>query len=114
MNNLPIEKLTLEIFSPLVNSKFKLSVDDGHAVEVELTEAKALGGPHTVKPDRDGMVQEVFSLLFDGPVNPILPQRIYLFEHEKIGRFEIFIVPVEKIPAGIRYQALFNRQVTPK
>lgn len=114
MNNIPIEKLTLEIFSPLVNSKFKLSVDDAHSVNVELTEAKALDGPHTVKPDRNGMVQDVFSLLFDGPENPILPQRIYSFEHEKIGRFDLFIVPVKKIPAGIRYQALFNRSVRPK
>jgi len=111
---MPIEKLTLEIFSPLVNSKFKLSVDGGHPVEVELTEAKALDGPHTVKPDRNGMVQEVFSLMFDGPENPILQQRIYPFEHEKIGRFDLFIVPVKKIPDGVRYQALFNRSVRPK
>lgn len=114
MNNVPIEKLTLEIFSPLVSSKFKLSVDGAHFVEFELTEAKALDGPHTVKPDRNGLIQETFSLLFDGPENPALPQRIYLIEHEKIGRFDLFIVPVEKIASGVRYQALFNRLVTPK
>jgi hypothetical protein len=114
MNNIPIEKLTLEMFSPLVNSKFKLSADDGDPVDVKLTEANTLDGPHTVKPDRNGMVQEVFSLMFDGPENPTLPQRIYSFEHEQIGRFDLFIVPVKKIPAGIRYQALFNRLVRPK
>jgi hypothetical protein len=114
MNNVPIERLTLEIFSPLVNSKFKLLVDDSHSVVVELTEATAIGGPHTVKRDRNGMVQEVFSLIFDGPENPILQQRIYSFEHDKIGRFDMFIVPVGKIPGSVRYQALFNRLVRPK
>lgn len=114
MNNVPIENLTLETFSPLLNSKFKLSVDAAHSVNVELTEAKTLDGPHAVKSDRNGMVQEVFSLVFDGPETPLLPQRIYSFEHEKIGRFDLFIVPVEKIASGIRYQALFNRPVRPK
>ena len=114
MNNVPIEELTLEIFSPLVNSKFKLPIDGTHSLDMELTEAKALDGSYTMKPDRNGMVQEAFSLMFDGPENPVLPQRIYSFEHEKIGRFDLFIVPVERTAAGIRYQALFNRLARPK
>ena len=116
MNDVPTENLTLEIFSPLLNSKFKFSADGAHSLdmELELTEAKAFGGPHTVKPDRNGMVQDCFSLMFDGPESPVLPQRIYSLEHENIGRFDLFIVPVEKVPDGIRYQALFNRLVRPK
>jgi hypothetical protein len=49
-----------------------------------------------------------FSLLFSLPSGEYLPQASYLFEHEKIGRFPLFIVPV-KTPKGTRYEAIFSR-----
>jgi hypothetical protein len=111
MNNPPDKLLTFETFSPHVNTKFRLRLDDAKAVEMELVEAAHIAGAHDRVPNKNGLVQDVFSLLFHGPEDRLLPQRSYSFEHEKIGRFELFLVPVEKIPGAIRYQVIFNRLV---
>jgi hypothetical protein len=42
-----------------------------------------------------------------------LPQRIYGFENESVGRFDLFIVPIGRGAEGIRYQAAFNRLIKP-
>jgi hypothetical protein len=48
------------------------------------------------------------SIVFRGPREPVLPQRIYAFEHAGLGAFEIFIVPIGPDDAGMRYEAVFN------
>lgn len=111
MNIVPVKELKLETFSPLVNTKFRLLLDEVHAVEMELTDAVSIRGPHNSTPNKNGMVQDVFSLMFNGPADRPLPQRSYTFEHEKIGRFDLFVVPIEKTPDAIRYQVIFNRLV---
>jgi hypothetical protein len=111
MNIIPTKELALETFLPHVKSKFRVLSDGGQPVDLELAEAAGVAGAHGRVPNKNGMVQEVFSLMFDGPEQPVLPQRCHAVEHEKIGRFELFIVPVEKISGGIRYQVLFNRLV---
>jgi hypothetical protein len=111
MNNAPDKLLTFETFLPHVNAKFRLRLDEATAVEMELVEAAHIAGAHSRVPNKNGMVQDVFSLLFDGPEDRVLPQRSYPFEHDKIGRFELFLVPVEKLPGAIRYQVIFNRLV---
>jgi hypothetical protein len=42
-----------------------------------------------------------------GPPEPVLPLAIYPLRHEGIVR-EIFVVPVAREEAGIRYEAIFN------
>ncbi len=111
MNIVPVKELKLETFSPLVNTKFRLLLDETRVVEMELTEAVSIRGPHNSVPNKNGMVQDVFSLVFHGPEDRLLPQRSYTFEHDKIGRFDLFVVPVEKAPGAIRYQVIFNRLV---
>ena len=111
MNTVPVKELTLETFLPHVKTNFRLLLDDGKALELHLAEATQITGAHNRVPNKNGMVQDVFSLMFDGPEQPVLPQRCYPVEHEKIGRFELFVVPVEKITGGIRYQVVFNRLV---
>ena len=111
MNNTPDKLLMYETFLPHVNAKFRLLLDDAETVEMELVEATHITGAHSRVPNKNGLVQDVFSLMFHGPEDRILPQRSYPFEHEKIGRFELFLVPVEKLPGAIRYQVIFNRLV---
>ena len=50
-----------------------------------------------------------FSLLFRGPLQPLLPQQIYPVEHDRLGRFDLFIVPVKRDAHGLYYEAVFNR-----
>ena len=63
-----------------------------------------------------GAFRTPFSVLFHGPLEPVIPQGIYRLEHEKLGTLEFFIVPVG--PTGtvgsaaadpaMRYEAVFG------
>jgi hypothetical protein len=37
-----------------------------------------------------------------------LPQATYRFEHETIGAFDLFIVPVGRTAQGVSYEAVFS------
>lgn len=54
---------------------------------------------------------EMFSLIFSGPREYLLPQQLYKLSHEKLGEGEIFIVPIEQKENGFLYQAVFNRRI---
>jgi hypothetical protein len=51
---------------------------------------------------------ERFSAFFVGPEQPLLPQLTYTVNHEQMGEFELFLVPVARIDGGFRYEAVFN------
>lgn len=53
-------------------------------------------------------VREPFSLLFEGPPDPFLPQRMYSLDHAQLGRFELFLVPVGQHGTNFRYEAIFG------
>jgi hypothetical protein len=37
-----------------------------------------------------------------------MPQRIHPVEHDRLGRFELFLVPVGPDHIGMRYEAIFT------
>ncbi len=94
--------LTFESFSPHVNSTFALGLGES---TVELTLTQATKQP--VNPFA-GMMREPFSLIFRSGIPVVLPQRIYPFKHESLGKLDIFIVPIGRDPNGVVYQAVFN------
>ena len=97
------ELLRLQTFAPLVESA--VSVQRGSEwVTLKLTEAKTHG-------KHGGDVGEKFSLLFSaGPEKP-LQQGLHLFEHLKLGTFELFITPVMCPHQDLRwYEAVINRE----
>ena len=94
-----IGSLSAETFAPHVGTRFALSVDD-LSLELELERVDALGGAI-----RKG---GAFSLLFLGPKDPVLPQRIYRLDHRATGRLELFLVPVGATDGGLRYEAVFT------
>lgn len=49
-----------------------------------------------------------FALLFYGPGERLLPQRIYRLEHATLGAFDLFIVPLGPDAQGLRYEAIFT------
>jgi hypothetical protein len=113
MNLLTPDQLKLETFSPWLKSKFRVALDSASFLEVELAEANALTYPGQLQPGAKGPTQDSFTLVFHGPDNRFLPQRMYPFEHDQIGRFELFIVPIGQKPGFIQYQAIFNRLTKP-
>jgi hypothetical protein len=95
-----LENLHLESFSEHVNSKFSVKRESAGAVELQLVEAQSVGA---------NPAYEQFSLLFRGPLNSFLEQSIYSFEHDDLGTFEMFIVPVRQDKNGFQYQSIINR-----
>jgi hypothetical protein len=93
--------LTEAEFSKHLNTKFR--VVNEQPIELELTEVKGyLGKPH----EQTGM--ERFSAFFRGPSDRYLMQKTYSVEHEEMGAFELFLVPVSRDESGFRYEAVFN------
>jgi hypothetical protein len=113
MNRLTPDQLTLENFSLWQKTKFRVPLDPANTVELELSEVNALLNPGSVRATANQPSQESFSLIFHGPKDRFLPQRMYTFEHDRIGRFELFIVPIGQKPGLFQYQAVFNRLIKP-
>jgi hypothetical protein len=51
-----------------------------------------------------------FSTVFHGPLDSPLPQDTYTFEHDSMGEFPLFIVPIAPDTGGLYYEAVFNRE----
>ena len=98
--------LTLEHFTPLVGSAFRLP--DVEDILLRLSRAEPLarmkrGG------DIPGLGSRVpFDLIFVGPTSPILPQQTYRLVAEGAELMEIFIVPIGPEEGGMGYQAIFT------
>lgn len=101
-----LERLTAESFAAAVGDAFVLDAGDAGPLELELLEAR-LHHPDAPAVDESGE-RAPFSLLFLGPADPVLPQRIYRLEHESVGPLEIFIVPVGRDQSGTTYEAVFG------
>jgi hypothetical protein len=97
-----LEQFTIDTFRPLVGESFRVEGDDA-PLELELAAVEELGERGDAARSR-----APFSLVFRGPVEPVLPQRIYRFENETLGAFEIFIVPIGPDEAGMQYEAVFS------
>jgi hypothetical protein len=109
MKLLTPDQLSLEAFLPCLKTRFRVILDPVSFVELELQEAKALSLPGQVQSPVKAPGHESFSLILLGPDSRFLPQRTYAFEHDQIGRFEMFIVPIAQKPGFFEYQVIFNR-----
>ena len=103
-----LDQLTVSDFVDHVNGTFRVSLDSGDVLDLELIEAKAIG--ESRQPASPGIRSQAFSLIFRGPLDRLLPQQIYPIEHPTRGTLEIFLVPIgsEGDPNGLHYQAIFN------
>jgi hypothetical protein len=94
-------ELTEKEFSKHVNTKFR--VVDEEPVELELTEIKSYSSQ---AHEQTGL--ERFSAFFRGPADRYLMQKTYSIEHEQMGAFDLFLVPLSRDESGFRYEAVFN------
>lgn len=91
-----------------VNTTFVLR-DGSKTVRLLLVEASTFPA---ATPGSEASGNEKFSLLFHGPAQLPLDQNTYQFEHPRIGRFLIFIVPIGCLDtAYCLYEAIFDRPV---
>jgi hypothetical protein len=98
-----LDRLTVATFTPAVGEAFTLD-DDGLALELLAARTRVPDAPPT---DAAGL-RTPFSLTFRGPPEPILAQRIRRLRHADLGALELFLVPIGRDGAGIRYEAVFG------
>jgi hypothetical protein len=114
-NSHSLESVTAERFRGKQGTRFRMTSRSPEgsqraSSEVELVEvteypANALGTFRTP-----------FSLLFHGPLDPVLPQGMYRLEQEQLGALELFIVPIGpndpaapgEAATAMRYEAVFG------
>ncbi|MBK9062174.1 MAG: hypothetical protein IPL89_03130 [Acidobacteria bacterium] len=97
-----LEVLTYSDFFERVGEEFRVAAGEV-AVGLVLSEVTNLARKGDAGPRR-----APFSLVFRGPLSPVLPQRIWPLEHAALGTLEIFLVPIGPDAEGMRYEAVFN------
>ena len=98
--------LDRDAFARCLNTLFVLRHRDHSPAEVTLTEIKDWPNRKQTKAKT-----ECFSAVFLGSKNTRLPQATYSVQHDKLGKFELLIVPARESKQGLYYEALFNRLV---
>jgi len=93
------DSLTQEAFAQNLNTKFQVSVDDTNQAELELAEVSEL---------KQFKAHEQFAVVFRGPLDLFMGQGMRSFDHDRLGRFELFIVPIRQDGAGYYYEAVFS------
>ncbi len=100
------ESPTPATFTPHVGTVFEITFTDG---TLGLTLASvASSGTRAPRPDVPDLRTEPFSLLFLGPLHPVLPQRTWDLAHPVLGVLAIFLVPIGPMDGRMRYEAVFN------
>ena len=94
-----LDQLLPADFEALLGERFTVVQNEGD-LGLELVNVRPL--------PRHGGRQEPFALLFRGPRQPLLPQRIHLLAHLRTGQLSVFLVPVAGTADAVEYEAIFN------
>ena len=95
-----IDQLTKSMFLDQLQTKFQVRMPDRSPVTLQLYE---------VEEGHSTPTQEQFSLLFRGPKDCHLGQGTFELEHDSMGTFPLFLVPIGPDLEGMCYQAIFSR-----
>jgi hypothetical protein len=93
--------LTIDSFRLRLGERFRIRSAPQSTFDAELIDARALGASRAPR-------RTPFSLLFRTALTTPLPQAIYRIEHDEIGPYDIFLVPVGPDAAGMVYEAIFT------
>jgi hypothetical protein len=96
-----LEQLSRKHFEELVGDDFVATSDDGEKLHLKLIGVTANG-----EAPPEG--REPFTLSFHEGSHAHLPQQTHSLEHDKLGTFPLFIVPLGPDPHGMRYEAVFG------
>lgn len=96
-----LDTFTIDTFTPRLGELFRVVVDEKWEMQTRLTAVERLGGG-------DDRTRTPFSLVFHAAPDAVVPQQIYRVENENMEPFELFLVPIQPDPQGMRYQAIFT------
>ncbi len=107
-----LEKLSFTVCQPWLNTPFNLVLSPEVTLQLTLIDVQKSTSYRESLPvwrDRQALRKEPFSLVFRGPIEPVLNQGMYSLYHEQIGTIEnIFLVPIDADGNGRYYEAVFN------
>jgi len=89
-----------DLFTRHLNTTFQIHTSETETIEAELTEVSE----HVQSPR-----QERFAVVFRAANDPFLGQGVRRFEHDQMGTFDLFLVPIGQDDRGTYYEAVFNR-----
>jgi hypothetical protein len=99
-----IESATSETFAPHVGSTFIAGTAAGDQLELVLSSCDE--SPGGGSPDA---ARVPFSLIFhDADASRYAPQQTFTMRHERLGEFDLFMVPLGPAEQGMQYQAVIS------
>ena len=94
-----LEQLQRKDWAACLSTSFQVVDEHSAPFSLELIE---------VSEEQSTWKQTVFSVLFQGPADRFMPQRVHKLKHDRLGEMEILLVPVGQDKEGFQYQAVFN------
>jgi hypothetical protein len=105
-----LDKLTIDDFQNRLGETFQVTPTlGGEAFELELRRADP--SPFAEEEGKEGQQErerDPFSIEFHSRTPDHVPQQIFEVEHEKLGKFDLFLVPLGPDAEGHRYEAVFG------
>ncbi|HEY1189380.1 MAG TPA: hypothetical protein VGE74_17130 [Gemmata sp.] len=100
-----LDQLTATDFDALVGTAFTAETPHESAA-LDLIEVTKLREP----PARPGapVRRAPFSLTFRTRTPKYIPQGVFALSHDRLGRIDVFMVPVGWEPGGLLLEAVFN------
>jgi len=98
-----LNTITIEDFESCLGQTFQVRPDNADGLELELIQVKSLGASASVAGTR-----QPFSVLFRGPLEPVLVQQMLRIENSTVGELLLFLVPIGPDESGMLYDATFN------
>jgi hypothetical protein len=89
-------------FHACLAQDFTLDTGGGDTATLSLISVEK--NPHSESVDG----REVFSVLFRGPADKVLPQQTYAMNNQDMGELALFIVPIGPDKKGMCYEAVFT------
>jgi hypothetical protein len=107
-----IDDLSYPALAAQANTQFRVHTASGKTVQLNLLEAPVARTTPAVlgrRPAGDAG-NEKFSLIFSGPKDQLIEPAIHQFEHEELGRLEMYIGQIGMCDTyTVRYEIVFNR-----
>jgi hypothetical protein len=95
-----LDSFNSKTFAEQLHTKFKVHLQNMDPLVLELVDV-------TERPTAPKV--ELFTLHFRGPHSPRLAQQIHHFEHEKLGKFDLFLTAIGGDHESITYEVVFHR-----
>ena len=109
-----LDRMTKDAFSEHVGETFRLRLESSDTIDLELVEVTALP-EQSFQPKSWGRASEIkirhdpFSMVFRGPKDCLLEQKMYTLEHGMMGTLNgLFLVPIDEDERGFYYEVIFN------